>query len=242
MAKSFYLGRTVIEMVVKPTPMLWYLLSLIAWCVVYWLSQKISNKITSEFLAGLCLVVALVVGFVPQIGAPFALSRTLVFAPFFFLGVSMQKVNFMEVCNRVPYWVAIMLLVTVFATLYVLNINIAFIVRGVMPYPESMPIIGLVGRALYYIVAIIMSIALIRIVFPNKLMAIVGRDTMKYYIFHGVILMFMYQMPIPWSFGYGVMYWGLVSVALFFFNKLRVSDYILNPIGKVVNAFGRKNI
>lgn len=240
-AKSLYLGRSFVEMVVKPSPMMWYLLSLIVWCVVYWLSQKISSKITSKFLVGLCLVAALIAGFIPQVGAPFALSRTLVFAPFFFLGVSLQKVNFMEVCNRVPYWIAIALLVTVFAFLYILNINIAFIVRGVMPYPESMPIIGFVGRALYYNVAIIMSIALIRMVLPNKYMTIVGRDTMKYYIFHGVILMFMYQMPIPWSFVYGVFYWMLISVALFFFNKLRVSDYILNPIGNVVNALGWKN-
>lgn len=237
--KSLYLGRSLVEMVVKPTPMMWYLLSLIIWCVIYWLSQKISTKLTPTILSILCVIVALAAGFIPQIGAPFALSRTLVFAPFFFLGVSLQKVNFMEKCNRIPYWMGWLLLVAVFVILYVMNKDIAFIVRGVMPYPVGNPVLGLVGRFSYYIAAVIMSCALIRVVLPNKLMTIIGRYTMKYYIFHGVILMFMYQMPIPWSFGYAILYWVLISTVLFFFNKLKLSDYILNPIGKLVDLVGR---
>jgi hypothetical protein len=77
---------------------------------------------------------------------------------------------------------------------------------------------------------------------PNKLMTEVGRDTMKYFIFHGVILMVMYKMKIPWSLGYAIVYFGVISTILFFFNKLKVSDYILNPIGMAIEIIGNKTI
>lgn len=233
-AKSLYLGRSLMEMIVKPTPMMWYLLSLVVWCLIYWMSQASKHKLSSKVLIAISLVVALIAGFVPQIGAPFALSRTLIFAPFFFLGVSMQKVNFMEVCNKLPVWAAWGVLIIVCVILYVLNIDISFIVRGVKAYPESNQVLGLCGRMAYYIAAVFMSCTLIRVIAPNKLMSYVGRDTLKYYVFHGAILMIMYNLTIPWSFGYAIVYWVIISVILFFFNKWKVSDFILNPVGKVI--------
>ncbi len=240
--KSVYLRRSLIYMIALPAPMMWYLLSLTIWCVLYWFTQKIKHKIAPTVIIAVCIAIALIAGFIPRVGSPFALSRTLVFAPFFFLGVSLQNVNFVEICNKIPYWVAWLVLLAAFVALLIIKMDISIIVRGVSPYPKAYPVYGLAGRLVYYVAAVVMSSALIRLVMPNKLMSEVGRDTMKYFIFHGVILMVMYKMKIPWSFDYAVVYWICISILLFFFNKWKMSDYILNPIGKTTEIIGNRNI
>ncbi len=242
MVKSLYLGRSLIYMIALPTPMMWYLLSLTIWCVLYWFTQKNNHKIAPMAIIAVSISIALIVGFIPRVGSPFALSRTLVFAPFFFMGVSLQKVNFMDICNKIPYWVAWLALFAAFVALLIINIDISIIVRGASPYPKAHPVYGLAGRMVYYVVSVVMSGAIIRVVMPNKLMKHIGCDTMKYFIFHGVILMIMYKMKIPWSLGYAIVYFGVISTILFFFNKLKVSDYILNPIGMAIEIIGNKTI
>ena len=60
--KSLYLGRAIVDFIVSPTPMMWYLLALVMWCVVYWVSQQISKKITPQILVATTIVASLIAG------------------------------------------------------------------------------------------------------------------------------------------------------------------------------------
>ena len=128
--KSLYLGRSIKTMVVLPAPMMWYLLSLIIWCIVYWMASRLGKKNTPIVLLLFSLPASLIAGFFPQIGAPFALSRTLFFAPFFFLGVTLQKTNITTVIMRIPGWVAWFVLIVVLGGLFFLKTDISSCVSG----------------------------------------------------------------------------------------------------------------
>ncbi len=86
-------------LLIMPAPMLWYLVALILWRLLYAGLEKIGAKITWHFILILiCLSVA--AGFVPWIGREYALSRIIVFAPYFFLGVLVQKKQIIDVIKE----------------------------------------------------------------------------------------------------------------------------------------------
>ena len=76
----------------------WFMLALFADYSIAWLLRKVPPKIV--FPAS--IAVGLVIGYVPFISEGFALSRIIVFFPFFYAGYMLDKNRFAKVLNRTP--------------------------------------------------------------------------------------------------------------------------------------------
>jgi len=91
-------------------------------------------------------------------------------------------------------------------------------------------------RFLSYGVSMAVSIAVIKLFAKtNKILEIVGIDSLKFYMFHGLGLMVVNASPIPKGFILALVYATVVAVVIFFFNKTKLSDFTIAPISYVMN-------
>lgn len=235
---------SIVRLLTVPAPMMWYLWALVIWRCLYYLFCKLPQ---SPVLKGVVLVLlfcaGLLIGFFPKAGSAFALSRTVVFAPFFFLGTLSQKVDFVGECKRIPKWVAILILIgggVLVAFLTPMEwLNVRETLRGATAY-EGVKWIGCLARCCYYFIAILMSIALTSLVVASPKICQVGKDSLKYYLFHGLALPIMVMAGIPWTWYFALIWWLILMVILFFFNKTRLSDFALRPVTYLVEIYKQK--
>ena len=195
------------QLISFPALMMWYLLALVIWKIVYFCLNKMKIKVNG-ILITLLVLIALAVGFVPFIGETFALSRIFYFAPYFFLGIMLQNIKVIDEIKlrlKVPLaWLILIvaLICSIMASVY----NGFYIVDGVFqgnePYPEEEKWIYMGLRFFSYLVSFIVSISVVRLfVNTNRTLEIVGKDSLKFYIFHGFGLMAFGILPIPWKYG-----------------------------------------
>jgi fucose 4-O-acetylase-like acetyltransferase len=189
-------------------------------------------------------VVGLVVGFCPAIGKTFSLSRIIVFAPFFWLGTMAQNTDFIGACKRIPKWMAGLLLVaTVVLVAYLTPqnwLNVRETVRGASCYDVDNQVVGLISRAVCYVLAIVLSISVTSIVTSSKLLCQIGKGSLKFYLFHGIALSIMVFLKLPWNWYFAIAYGVLLMVVFYFFNKTKLSDFAIRPFNYVVNLIKSK--
>ena len=239
--KGLLHGYSLVEIVTIPAPMMWYLLALIVWRCLYYLVDKLPH---SRWLNWTILItlfaIGLFLGFCPAIGKTFALSRILVFAPFFWLGTMAQKTDFISFCKRMPKWIACFLFVaTVVLVAYLTPQNwldVRETVRGASGYGRDNQYVGLISRAVCYVLAVVLSISLTSLVTSSKLLCQIGKDSLKYYLFHGIALSIMVFFKLPWNWYFAIVYGVLLMMVLYFFNKTKLSDFAIRPITYTINV------
>ena len=221
-------------LLIMPAPMLWYLLSLIVWRFLYILLDKIGVKVTWKLIA-ILVTLGVSVGFVPWVGREFALSRTIVFAPYFFLGIMFQQISFLDIIiEKFSLWKSAMIWMIVFV-LSILFVFSSFDVRrtfgATYPYPLENTMLYAFARLLNYMTSVIISVAFIRVFsFESKILGVIGKDSLKYYMFHGIFLMVVKFAGLPWSANLAIVYALIVSIIIYYFNKTKLSDFSLAPV------------
>ena len=227
-----------------PGPMLWYLIALIIWRFGYAAIDKLGIKVTWHLIAFL-IFVAIVAGFVPRIGREFALSRTIVFAPYFFLGVMAKDMQIIDVLKKKLNWKLCVIILSISLVTGVLcainSIDMRTTFSGTVPYPEEGTWCYAMARLVTYFTSAIFSMAFIRLFsFETNIFSKIGKDSLKYYMFHGLFLMAVEYLNFPWSTFFAIVYATVVSVLIFFFNKTKLSDFAISPVSFVIDKLKQK--
>ena len=233
--KGLLHGYSIVEILIVPAPMMWYLLALIIWRCLYCLFDTQSHSRWHNWTILIVLfAVGLVAGFHPAIGKTFALSRIIVFAPFFWLGTMAQRIDFINFNKRVPKWIAGLLLVATLVMVAYLTpqnwLNVRETIRGASCYEADNQIVGLISRAVYYVLAIVLSISVTSLVISSKLLCQIGKDSLKYYLFHGIALSIMVFLKLPWNWYFAIVYGIIVMMFFYFFNKTTLSEFAIRPV------------
>ena len=226
--------------------MLWYLFALFFWRLIYAGMCRIGIKV-SWYLIFSIVLISLLVGYVPWVGRKFALSRFIFFAPYFFLGILTQKTNIIdEIKKSVSLKTAIIVMIITGIVSCLMVFFPTIVGRGTFagadPYPVNSQFFSMVTRFLSYITSPIVSIAFIRIFsFENKLLGTIGKDSLKYYMFHGLCLMGIEAVGVPWSTLLAAAYALAFSAIIFLFNKTKMSDFVINPISFIIQRQTKTN-
>lgn len=175
----------------------WYLLTLPIWISLTF----IFNKIKPIYMLIGSITVALLVGYEQSVGTFLCLSRVLVFYPFFLTGYYLSKENMNKLLNKLHtrkiQIISIIFLLCLFTLIYLFADNLIFfrmILTGqnnysIIPFPYNIPLTGLVSRAIMYLMALIISIAVLSLVPRRKtFFSKFGERTMQVYILHFLIL------------------------------------------------------
>ena len=251
--KGFLYGYSPSLFITTPAAMMWYLFALIVWRSLYYLWANTIKPIKPEIqknvniiISIVLIIIGLAVGTISGVGKAFALSRMAVFAPFFWLGTMAQGKDFISICKKkVSPWCAIIIMCLTFCLIVYLTpqswLNVRDTVRGVKCYAPDSQMIGLLSRASYYVLALIISISLTSIIVENKILSRIGKDSLKFYLFHGVILKLMSLFHIPWNWWLSVIYFIILMISIYYFNKTKLSDFAIRPIHFTKNIISNKN-
>lgn len=217
---------------ITPYWTLWYLLSLIFWKIMLEYSPKFLIEKPCLFLT-LAIIVSFFCGLMPN-GEFLSIQRTLNFFPFFLFGYFMKQ----ETINRKPWpniymsGLIILMVVMLIVSLGPDNYQKAkLLLRGANQYS----IIDIPLKSFYLICSFILALAVFIIVPENKFLTYIGKDSMLYFLYHGLIIKLLLQpfvrnnhLPstLPWIIGY----WALVVGVIFLIGKIKPLRWLTNPL------------
>lgn len=181
-----------------PFWILWYIFALFWWRLVTGI-VKIESNIAKVFL-GLCIMGALIAGYIPFVEHVFELSRIICFYPFYLIGAIVRKTNF-----------GLLLEINQIKWCYLPKITIMFMVLIVSQFLRyahygqetlfcSSPYVSMEWYAFFprlslYIIASIMIMFLVFYVPADKvpILTIMGSNTMAIYLFHAFLRIYLLE-------------------------------------------------
>jgi len=169
-----------INWLISPSWMLWYLLSLACW----WLLLKLIKNVKWYTIA-IAFVIALLTGFIPQIGEPFSISRTITIFPFFLIGVYLKQnpqpyIKIKSVIKYILPITTVAILIVLYTQLEIISVT-DFYYK--LPYTFNFQVLY---RFILFIVAILLSLQ-VAVLIPTKknvLLSALGQQTLSIYILH----------------------------------------------------------
>ncbi len=186
---------------------LWYLLSFSTWLCIAWVWFKFFNKRKYIFLFA-SVVIGCLSGYIPCIGREFSLSRTIVFFPYFFVGL-IVKSDFSY--NRFRRVGVISLLVAFVMILLFWNVIPTDFLYHSYPYGnvKNGPLLRLVC---YFIAGAIGLFILYAM--PDKRFCFtkIGVNTMPVYLLHIPIVVLIRKFGLPWQLSFPLTVLILYSV------------------------------
>lgn len=171
----------------------WYLLSVAIMYLISFLLQNYNQKTIFIF----AIVLALFTGYDKEIGDWFALSRTIVFFPFFLIGQNVNEdILFNLTTNKKIKFCSIIIILFSILIYFVFPDKIMLLrplLTGRNAYSslnDSIEFWGPALRLIVYLIAIILSVAILSIIPKCNLryFSEIGRRTLPIYFFHRVIL------------------------------------------------------
>lgn len=168
----------------------WYLLAMAIWYGISMLTKKMKKK----YLLIFNIFLALIIGYDKNIGDFLALSRVIVFYPFFLLGLMCNKEQIFKIVdNKKIKYISIILLI-ISSIICITFIDDIYFFRPILtarnPYYtlKEFKNYGLIFRLLGYIVNILMGISIMSLI-PKKetIYSKLGSRTISVYFFHSLL-------------------------------------------------------
>lgn len=223
-----------------PSFAMWYLLSLFYYrMMIYCFHAKLLDKHPCTVLL-ISIVISLLGGFLPIEGT-FSIQRTLTFIPFFFAGYYSNRIDVRYFVRKINTLLAIAILILIFIiTYFYFNYDLSFVLYGTRSYYQEgyEPSLLLLGRVIQIVLAIIMSMCVIRLLNGNSLLSKFGKNTMIIYIYHTFpTLLFIYCMNkcyLPDKAAFTISYTMLTVIVLSLLSKMKLFHILLNPISNLI--------
>lgn len=164
----------------------WYLLAMSIWIILIYVLKQVKPV----FLVLISVLSGIFIGYDSFVGDYLALSRVIVFFPFFILGYYMDQNKFATFLSSQKLRVfSMMVLIISFLVVY-FNIENIYQYRGFLTGRNSyevlkQPIYGGFYRMLFYILAVLLSTACLSIAPKSKtILTVIGQRTLQIYILH----------------------------------------------------------
>lgn len=176
----------------------WFMLALFWFNLITMILKKASFKLVLP----LSIAIACVIGYTTSVGDFLALSRTIVYYPFFYIGYISDRKNIENFCNKKAVKTSAALFLLLFGVLiFSLGDKIYWLrplLTGRNPFITlgDFSEWGFLFRLLYYVVILAVGFAVIAIV-PDKtpygLISKLGQRTLAVYGLHYIVFYFMFE-------------------------------------------------
>lgn len=179
---------------ITPYWILWYLLSLSWWLGAAWLWLKFSKGKGGSVILAAAVLAGCLAGYADVIDRRLSLSRTLVFFPYFFLGLlSHSKTDWKK--YRTAGILALCLSILLFSV-FSDRITVSFLYQAA---PYGMIQNGALLRLVCYITGVSVILFLITWI-PDRRFPFTkaGSNTMPAYLIHTLFVIFLRELYLPW--------------------------------------------
>ena len=175
---------------------LWYLLSYSTWAALGWIWFRCCRGKGKTIIMVCSIVAGCLAGLHPDIGREYSLSRTLVFFPFFFLGLISDS-GFPW--QKLRLWgLAAIVIVFALMALWGNRISAVFLYQAA-PYGRTEN--GVQLRLICYLLGALICVFLLSITPMQRFpFTRVGADTMPAYLIHAPIVLIIRELDIPWPY------------------------------------------
>lgn len=197
------------EYLVRPYWTLWYLMSLLLWRIML---QFTPEKLLQRPILYLVIttIISIASGLVLPYGYVFAIQRALSFYPFFLLGYYMGQEWIKIPINKNTKVVALIVIISFSCMVFtgVWPNSTIKLLLGAYRFPfNQLPI-----KLLLFVCSIMMSLSFYVVFKESSGLAKIGRDSLFYYLYHGIIIQFI-LIPL---FGYLKLPWNIITVIISF--------------------------
>lgn len=212
---------------------LWYLLSLFYWRIMIQYTPKVLLARPYLYLA-IATVVAVFCGLMPN-GRIMSIQRTFNFFPFFLFGYYIKQGVFQV--RLWPKYVSCGIIV-IFIILIISKLppptigyeNSRLMLRGADHYTISeVPL-----KIYYLLLSFVVSISVFNLVPEIKLLSTLGKESMFYYLYHGLIIHFFLQhlvshFHLPHSFLFMLLYLVGIMGLIFIMRRIKPFRWLISP-------------
>ncbi|MBQ8704380.1 MAG: acyltransferase family protein [Bacteroidales bacterium] len=224
-----------------PTWTMWYLLSLAFWRImVYVVPERIMRR--KDILLPMSIAISLLAGFAP-LSTHLSFQRTMAFLPFFLLGYYSNDFDLRARLRKIPLWVAVGTLLSAFAMVCIFfsHTNLTTdVLHASIPYRNNHAAFLCFARALFLVSGTVLSVAVMRLVSGNEIVALWGRRTMFVYVAHSFAITFirpfMANGLLPTDTLAIAVYSVLLTTLLTYLGRFKVSQWILNPVSGLIQV------
>lgn len=180
------------EYLVRPYWTLWYLMSLLLWRIMLQFTPEKMLQRPILYLV-LATILSIVTGLALPYGWVFAIQRTLSFYPFFLLGYYMSK-SLITIPINTRTKVAALIVIMILSCMVFISgwpDSTIKLLLGAYCFPFSqLPV-----KLLLFVCSILMSLSFYVVFRECSVLAKIGRDSLFYYLYHGIIIQFI-LMPV----------------------------------------------
>lgn len=220
-----------LEMFVTPYWTLWYLLSLIFWRIILQYSPKyLLNK--PRLYLSIAFGISIICGLM-HYGRIFSIQRTLNFFPFFLYGYYMRQGNTPLKLwnNHLSYCFIFLIIILIVLRLYPENCGL--LLRGADHYGLTQ----IPSKVYMLACAFVTSLSFFNIMKENNALSEIGKDSLLYYLYHGIIIRFAVQplvlhLGLPQSFLFVFLYCSIIVSMIYAISRTYLFRWLCNPFAK----------
>ncbi|MGM9878149.1 MAG: acyltransferase family protein [Bacilli bacterium] len=180
----------------------WYLLAMCFWYILSILTKNMNKK----YLLIFSIFISLIIGYDKSINDFLVLSRTIVYYPFFLLGLMCNKEQIFKITdNKKNKYISIVILIIyificTFLIDYIYKLRPMFTGRNPYSVLNSYENFGLFFRLITYIISFIICLCIMCII-PNKKISIskLGSRTFTVYFLHKLIIKIIFLFDIKFK-------------------------------------------
>lgn len=220
-------------MLIVPYWTLWYLLSLIFWKIILQFSPK---KLLNHPLLYLIMAfgVSIICGLLPY-GRILSIQRTLNFFPFFLLGYYIKQYEsfLSKYIWKKSFYIGIIgvVIFLILFDLYPEKQNV--LLKGADNYElKDIP-----AKIYMLVCAFVASNSIYNLSKENKILAHIGKNSLFYYLYHGLIIEFILNpiiicFELPQTISFRLLYTMCVICLIFVLSKIKLLNWLINPMAK----------
>lgn len=221
-------GQFPYSLLLIPWWVLWYLLSLIFWRIMMYFTPRKLLKNPFLYLA-IAFALSVISGFISH-GKILSIQRTLTFYPFFLIGYYFRQgmLKSKPWCNGLSYIIIIAVVVLIIFDFYPDNC------RELMSGLGKYSFVEIPAKLYILVLSAITSVSFFNIITEQKPLEIIGKDSLLYYLYHGIVIKFilvplMDQFDMPQSFAFLLLYSFIIIGFIYIVGKIKLLRWLVSP-------------
>lgn len=199
----------------------WFVLAIAAMGILVYILDSIKPCL----VLGIGIMLGCFVGFDKTIGDQFAISRIIVFFPFYYVATMLDRDYIEKKTNQKWFKIIALVVLIVWAGLCIFKIDDLYILRhlftGRNAFDDSILSKGPLYRLLCYLITTIVGLSIMTIA-PHShipVVTFIGKKTMQIYFWHFEVLKILVYYEIhnhlwDWNNRLGLIVWGIIAIAL----------------------------
>lgn len=223
---------------VTPYWTLWYLLSLVLWKIILQFSPRSLLERPFLYLA-LATCVSVFCGLLPPFGRILSIQRTLNFFPFFLLGYYFGRgmIKSRLWSNYMSYLLVLVCIILIISNLPppIDAFNSIDSAKVLLRGADHYSITDVPLKIVFLLISVLLSISVFNIMRNVKLLSQIGRDSLLYYLYHGLIIKYMLiyfvrHFNLPTTFMYILFYLLVVTGVVYLIGRIKPLRWLTNPL------------